>query len=118
MKFSKFFTTLGITTTLVTAQMFGFPNQKPKAAQAHCPWNDPLHCASHADPTQVIPGSAQVAEEAWGEAGRGLYRAAAEFMSRDNVNIPYSVLDSRQKELLRPEFGSLVDRGTSKNRKI
>ena len=34
MKLSKFLTTLGVTATLVTAQMFGLPNQKPQEAQA------------------------------------------------------------------------------------
>ncbi|MDM3847084.1 MAG: hypothetical protein PT120_12255 [Aphanizomenon gracile PMC649.10] len=112
MTLSKFLTTLGISSVLVAAQVIGLPNQKPKVAQAHCPLNDPLHCASHADPTPLIPGSKKVAEEAWGEAGRGMYRAAAEFMSRDNRKIPAYSLDSRQKELLRPEFGSLVDKVT------
>jgi Ricin-type beta-trefoil lectin domain len=34
MKFSKILTTLGVTTTLVTAQMIGLPNSKLKVAQA------------------------------------------------------------------------------------
>jgi hypothetical protein len=111
MKLSKLSTTLGVTTILVTAQIFALLNSKLKVAQAHCPLNDPLHCASHLDPTPyILPG--EFSEEAWGEAGRGLYRAAANFMARDNSRIPRQSLDSRQKELLRPEFGSLVDKIT------
>lgn len=113
MKLSKYVTTLGVTITLITAQMFGLPNSKPQKAQAHCAWNHPHHCElEDFDPTKLIPGSAEVVEEAWGEAGRGLYSAAAEFMSIDNNHIPRQSLDSRQKELLRPEFGSLVERVT------
>lgn len=34
MKLSKYVTTLGVTITLITAQMFGLPNSKPQKAQA------------------------------------------------------------------------------------
>jgi len=103
----KLFKKLVLTAILASVQLF--IGQNTDTADAHCPWNDLPHCASHADPSPIIPGTAKVAEEVWGEAGRGLYISAAKFMERDNT-LPFSLLDNRQKTLLRPEFGSLVDR--------
>jgi hypothetical protein len=77
--------------------------------KAHCNFSTTAsHCASHLDPTRLIPGSARVAEEAWGEAGRAGYVSAARWMERDNI-APRAILSNRRKQLLRPEFGSLVD---------
>lgn len=65
-------------------------------------------CTEDLDPTRNIPGSAVVAEEAWGGSGASAYPAAAEIMrQRNGIG---QRLDERQKQLLRPHFGSLVDR--------
>lgn len=65
-------------------------------------------CLEDIDPTSVIPGSAQAAEEAWAIAGRTGYPAAARWMERNNG--PSQGLDETQKQYLRPWFDSLVDR--------
>jgi hypothetical protein len=107
MKLSKILSILSLTATIVTVQIVGLPSQKLKEAQAHCPLNDPRHCASHADPTPYIHGSKEVAEAAWGEAGASAYQAAASTMRARNGNS--QGLDEVQKKYLRPHFGDLVN---------
>ena len=108
MKLSKILSILSLTATIGTVQIVGLPSQKLKMAQAHCPWDDPLHCASHADPTPLIPGSREVAEQVWGESGSSAYQAAASTMRGRNGGS--QGLDEVQKKYLRPHFGDLVDR--------
>ncbi|NEO00909.1 MAG: hypothetical protein F6K50_37455 [Moorea sp. SIO3I7] len=59
------------------------------------------------DPGRLIDIGIPV-EEIWGEAGRGAYRAAAEWMRTNNSS--GRSLDNFQKRYLRPHFGDLVDR--------
>lgn len=60
------------------------------------------------DPTTGIPGSREVAEQSWGEAGASAYQAAAAVMRGRNGGS--QGLDESQKRYLRPHFGDLVDR--------
>ncbi|MEP0858089.1 hypothetical protein [Trichocoleus sp. DQ-U1] len=64
-------------------------------------------CGSDIDPTRIIPGSAEAAEEAWAIAGRTGYPAAARWMEKNNGR--GQSLDETQKQYLRPWFDSLVD---------
>ncbi|MBD2055326.1 hypothetical protein H6F88_04680 [Oculatella sp. FACHB-28] len=65
-------------------------------------------CHQDLDPTPHIPGSADFAEQAWGEAGSAAYQAAANWMRANNGSS--QSLDALQKQYLRPHFGDLVDR--------
>ncbi|UBF30246.1 hypothetical protein K9N68_34055 (plasmid) [Kovacikia minuta CCNUW1] len=64
-------------------------------------------CHQDLDPTQVIPGSAEIAEQAWGEAGSTAYQAAARIMRERNGS--GQGLDETQKRFLRQRYGGLVD---------
>jgi hypothetical protein len=65
-------------------------------------------CGEDIDPTRIIPGSAEAAEEAWAIAGRTGYPAAARWMESNNGRS--QSLDETQKQYLRPWFDDLVDR--------
>jgi len=43
-RMKRFWSVLGLTTTLATLQLIGFPNQKANEAQAHCRAWHPHHC--------------------------------------------------------------------------
>jgi len=60
------------------------------------------------DPTPGIPGSRDIAERVWGNAGSSAYQAAASAMRGRNGRS--QGLDEVQKKYLRPHFGDLVDR--------
>ena len=64
-------------------------------------------CHQVLDPTRVIPGSAEVAEQAWGEAGSVAYQASARIMRERNGS--GQGLDETQKRFLRQRYGGLVD---------
>lgn len=64
-------------------------------------------CHQDLDPTRVIPGSAEVAEQAWGEAGSVAYQAAARIMRERNGS--GQGLDETQKRFLRQRYSGLVD---------
>ncbi|WP_206603131.1 hypothetical protein [Leptolyngbya ohadii] len=64
-------------------------------------------CHQDLDPTRPIPGSADFAERAWGEAGSVAYQASARIMRERNGS--GQGLDETQKQLLRLRFGGLVD---------
>jgi hypothetical protein len=64
-------------------------------------------CHQDLDPTRVIPGSAEVAEQAWGEAGSAAYQASARIMRERNGS--GRGLDETQKRFLRQRYGGLVD---------
>ncbi len=104
MKLKSLLSVLGLTTTLVAIQTSDFQNQKIGQVMAQCNPLD-ITCNPH-----IRDRTRKIAEEAWGEAGRGLYQAGAAAIGEDNKRIPLRSLTSRQKELLRPEFGSLVDK--------
>jgi hypothetical protein len=81
-------------------------------------WSSPAHavcvtvfgrevCHQDLDPTRPIPGSAGVAEQAWGEAGSAAYQAAARIMRERNGS--GQGLDETQKRFLRQRYGELVD---------
>ena len=117
MKLSKFFTILGLTTGLVTTQMIGLPNLQVEKVMACAPWNP--FCDSNGDGCaegdftcnrKLQEELTKASEETWGETGRGLYTSGASTMGEKNKNIPLKALTDYQKRLLRPEFGSLVDR--------
>ena len=101
MKLSKFFAILGLSTSLVT---FSSLSDTADKVMAQCHPLD-ITCNPH-----IREHTKKVAEEAWAEAGRGLYQAGAAAIGEDNKRIPLKALTPRQKELLRPEFGSLVDK--------
>jgi hypothetical protein len=61
------------------------------------------------DPTTGIPGSAEIAEKAWGTAGRAAYPAAAQTMKARNNGRPAKSLSAAHKRLLKARYGSLVD---------
>lgn len=91
---------------ILTAVFVGVFSLSP--AQAQCVntrWG--RLCGSDVDPTRVIPGSAEVAEQAWGEAGSAAYQAAARIMRERNGS--GQKLDETQKRFLRSRFGGLVD---------
>ena len=80
------------------------------SAQAICvknPVTGKKVCHQDLDPGKLIPGSAQVVEKLWGEAGSTAYQAAANWMRANNGSS--QSLDTLQKQYLRPHFGGLVD---------
>ncbi len=66
-------------------------------------------CHQDLDPTTGIPGSAEIAEKAWGTAGRAAYPAAAETMRAKNAGRPAKGLSSAHKRLLKARYGGIVD---------
>lgn len=64
-------------------------------------------CLSDIDPTKIIPGSKEFAEQSWGEAGAAAYQAATEIMLKRHGSSQR--LDETQKGLLRIRYGGLVD---------
>jgi CVNH domain/Domain of unknown function (DUF4157) len=65
-------------------------------------------CIEDLDPTKAIPGSAEVAERLWGEAGAVGYPAAAQVMQNRELAIG-NQLSTRERQFLRSRYGNLVD---------
>ena len=59
-----------------------------------------------------LPTLAGVSEQAWGAGGRLGFPIAAGIMQARNANRPHESLSTSDKAVLRPAFGSLVDRVT------
>jgi len=66
-------------------------------------------CHQDLDPTRVIPGSAEVAAQAWGTAGRVAYPAAATIMGTRHSGFVSIGLNPFHKRLLRSRYGGIVD---------
>jgi hypothetical protein len=81
-------------------------NSSPAQAQCTTIFGKKV-CVEDLDPTKGIPGSADFAENAWGEAGSTGYQAAARIMRERNGS--GQGLDEIQKRFLRQRYGELVD---------
>jgi hypothetical protein len=91
------------------AAFIGIVSSSPVQAQCTTnPVTGKKFCLKDLDPTPSIPGSNEVSEQLWGQAGEIAYPAAAKTMTARNGSS--QGLDEFQKRNLRPHFGNLVDR--------
>ena len=85
-----------------------------KIAQADCTKWHPHHCGVRdveRELNNCFNGGCSIpADEAWGEAGRGVYTSGLAAIAAKNSTLPAKSLDTWQKDRLRPYFGDLVDR--------
>jgi hypothetical protein len=96
---------IGGLVTIFSTAAFGIVTS-PAQAQCKTVFGKEV-CLKDIDPTRGIPGSKEVSERLWGEAGANAYQAAAKIMrSRHGGSVG---LDDIQKKYLRPHYGSLVD---------
>lgn len=93
--------------TLPLSVTLGAFSVNAKCTLLNCPALDPTD--SRFDPTKVIPGSAEIAAQAWGASGRAGYPAAAEIMKAKNAGRSAKGLSSLHKRLLKARYGGIVD---------